>query len=135
MRHSNPAQVQKGGPPGEDELMYISMARQTLSNNLTFANEVLRHLVSLDSVLLSGFIIFENGMVPQCAKRIVVLLLLGSLILSLVGMLPYEGFVDIRMPDEVRMHKEHALNWKRTFLFLASCTLVAGLVMAFVYYI
>jgi hypothetical protein len=116
----------KGSPvleattPSEEEKFYIEWGRETIKNNLIFANEVLRELVTLNSALLGGSIAFlDDTMLDPTLKPIVVALFLLSLIVSFLGIMPYESFVDLRVPDQIQQHKRRALRWKRRFLWTA----------------
>ncbi|MEO0127643.1 MAG: hypothetical protein ABIL44_07835 [candidate division WOR-3 bacterium] len=132
MDNNDKKSIPKGTRPSEEEVFYTKMARETLKNNLQFANEVLRQLVSITSVLLGGFIIFQYPGFSQVMRQFIIILLLGSLIIALIGILPFEGSVDIRMPNEIKKHKEEALKWKHIHLWLAAGLLVISLTIAFV---
>ncbi len=123
----------KGTPPLEDEEFYVLWGRETLKNNLAFTNDVLRQLVTLNAVLLGGSIAFlDDSLVDSTFKKVIILLFFLSLVFSFVGMMPYGHSVDLRLPEDIRRHKEFAFKLKRYFLWTAGALLASGFIVALV---
>jgi hypothetical protein len=117
--------------PTEEERFYLAWARDTLQHNLTYANEVLRQLVSLASTMLGGSIVFLDTAAPDPSWRTAVsALFFASLCTALVGILPYEEYVALNAPAEIRRHKAAALRWKRIYLWSSAGLLLAGFALA-----
>lgn len=118
-------QAQQTDVTDEDEF-YVEWAKESVKNNLVFANDVLQRLVTLNGVLLAGSIAFyDERIIPSRWKPYVLACFLLSLVVSFLGMLPYEGKVDPRVPADIKRHKQRALKFKR-FLLLASAFLLAA---------
>jgi hypothetical protein len=131
MNSDNAVEVRQGIRPSSDDMFYFRWGRETLKGNLTLANEVLRQLVTLNSALLGGSIAFlDEAVVDASFKPWIVGAFTISLILSFVGMMPYEALVDLRVPEEVRRHKELAFKSKRRYLWSAGVCLAAGFGLA-----
>lgn len=119
--------------PSEEEEFYITWGRETLKNNLTFANEVLRQLVTINASLLGGSIILlSSNLIDSIFKAFAILFFFVALIFSFIGMMPYEGSVDLRKPDEIRDHKTSALNRKRFFLWSSGILTALGFLFALI---
>jgi len=122
----------------EEDVFYAEWGRETFKNNLTFANEVLRQLVTLSSSLLGGAIAFlEKTNIPPTYIKVILIFLFLSLIASFLGLLPYEEVIDIRNPKLVRKFKRRALNIIRIFLYTSATILsiafgvaIAGVVIS-----
>lgn len=111
----------------DEEKFYIEWGRETLKNNLTFANEILRQLVTLNATLLGGSIAFlSDNVIDATLKTVIICFFLLSLIVSFVGIMPYESSVDLRIPAEIRQNRQLALKWKRRYLWTAGGLLALG---------
>ena len=123
--------VLQGGRPSSDDMFYFRWGRETVKNNLTLVNEVLRQLVTLNSALLGGSIAFlDDSVVGAAFKPWIVFAFLASLIGSFLGMMPYEATVDVRVPEEVKRHKDDALRSKRRYLWTAGGCMALGFALA-----
>jgi magnesium-transporting ATPase (P-type) len=119
--------------PSEDEEFYISWGRETLKNNITLVNEVLRQLVSLNIALLGGSIVFLNdNLIDWAFKVAIILMFFSSLIFSFVGIMPRGGRVDLRVAEEIRRHKSRILKWKLYFVGTAGLLLGTGFILALI---
>jgi len=123
--------IPEGTSPTEEDKFFILWGRESLKNNLVLANEVLRQLVTLNSALLGGSIAFldEKVIAPSFKVWVIVAFSL-SLIVSFLGMMPYEGSVDLRIPEQIKQHKEKALKSKRRYLWAAGLLLGFGFAFA-----
>lgn len=119
--------VLEGCLPTEDDKFYVSWGRESLKNNLTHANEVLRQLVTLNSALLGGSIAFVDPTIIAIPFKVgVIIAFFVSLILSFLGIMPYEGAPDLRKPKDIKQHKEDALKSKRCYLWSSGLLLGVG---------
>ncbi|MGH7802415.1 MAG: hypothetical protein ACREOW_17610 [Thermodesulfobacteriota bacterium] len=133
MNSNNEESIISGRQLTEEEKFYVAWGRESLKNNLILVNEVLRQLLTLSSALLGGSIIFiDEKIMDSHAKVVIIFLFLLSLVVSFLGMLPFEGSIDPRNPLLIKQHKEAALKWKRFFLWTASVLLISGFVLALI---
>jgi hypothetical protein len=131
MNNHNP-EIQEGQAPTEEDKFYIQWGRETIKNNLNFANEVLRQLITLNSALLGGSIVFlDEKLVKPPFRGLVISAFTLSLIFSFIGMMPYEATIDIRSPQDIKDHKQKALKHKRIYLWIAGFLILAGFLIAF----
>lgn len=123
---ATPPRLEQSDPTPEDEF-YLEWGLESLKRNLTFANDILQRLVTLNGVLLGGSIAFyDEHILSATLKPIVLLCFFLSLVLSFLGMMPYERRVDIRMPGCIKQFKQRALQSKRNYLWWAGGFLAAG---------
>jgi len=107
-----------GRPPSDKELYYARWARETLKRNIDLANDVLKQLVTLNMALLGGSVLFlAEDMMPQPLRFLAIFSFLAALIISFLGVLPYESHLDIQNVTAVRYHKQQALRHKRKYLW------------------
>lgn len=120
-----------GKPLTEEDQFYLGWGYDSLKANFQLANEILRQLVTLSAALLGSSVYFlGKGAIPEKMVTPILLLLLASLIVSLLGVLPYTGTVDLNSPDKIRAHKESALKRKRRYICCSAAPLVIGLGLA-----
>jgi hypothetical protein len=124
----------ESSPADELDTFYVEWARESLKRNLPFVNEVLRGLVTLDTALLGGSVLWLGPqIVPAWFRLAVVLCFLLSLAAAFWGMLPYTGTaVDLRCPDLIHKHKTEALRTKQFWVWVAAWCLIAGFAVALV---
>jgi len=133
MSENSTPEIPTGRPPSEDTEFYLAWGRESLKANLKFANEVLRQLVTLNASLLGGSIVFiEEALIGNLFRWLAIAGFLLALVFSFLGMMPYEGSVSLRKPDEIRMHKSRALAQKRFCLWTAGylMAMAFGIVIA-----
>jgi hypothetical protein len=127
-RQNNPIQATS---PSEEEEFYVAWGRETLKYNITFTNEVLRQLVTLNSTLLGGSIIFiSDDFMNPAFKNFAIIFFFIALIFSFIGVMPYRGFVDLRIPEEIKKHKASTLRWKGYFLWTSGGCTALGFIAA-----
>jgi hypothetical protein len=113
--------------PTEDDLFYVEWGRESVKHNLVLANDILQRLVTLNGVLLAGSIAFyDERILPNAWKPYVIGCFLLSLIVSFLGMIPFQGKVDLRVPAAIRAHKEKALKTKWVLLVIAALLIAGG---------
>ena len=120
-----------GLPPTPEGDFYVAWGQETFKRNLTFANEVLRSLLTVSASMLGGSAAFLHNQLPPVALTLVAILFLVAMLVALVGVLPHEGQVDLRIPEAIRRHKKAALEKKLKFIEYASMFLIAGFIIAF----
>jgi len=122
-----------GRPPSDEELLYIQWVRETLKNNINLANDVLKQLLTLNTALLGGSVLFlAQNMMPGFIRFFAILSFFAALIVSFLGVLPYEAHLDIKNVMAIRNHKKRTLDHKRKFLWgSALCSALGfGIVIA-----
>jgi hypothetical protein len=122
----------EGTEPTEEEKFYMLWGLESLKNNISILNKILRQLVTLDTALLGGSIAFLNDDIINYSFKIwVVFLFFLSLIIAFIGNLPYESRVDLRKPQRIKEHKEKTFKHKRRYLWGSAIVLALGLGIAF----
>jgi type III secretory pathway component EscV len=107
-----------GRPPSDEESFYTRWARETLKRNINLANEILKQLVTLNTALLGGSVLFlAENMMPGPLRFLAILSFFAALIVSFFGVLPYEAHLDIKNVTAIRNHKQRALHHKRKYLW------------------
>ncbi|HEY0072564.1 MAG TPA: hypothetical protein VGB77_00560 [Abditibacteriaceae bacterium] len=107
---------------------YVAWGRETIKNNISLANDVLRQFLSLNTTLLGGSLVFlDPKLISSAFRWFALTMFFLSFIVCLFGIVPFEGQADIRIPEDIRKHKEKALLWKRRCFWAASILIVAGL--------
>lgn len=120
-------------PPTEDEKFYRQWGYETIKSNISTANDVLRLLITLNTALLGGSAAFlHDSSIGPVARTILLTFFFIALLIALLGIYPKEKKIDIRIPEEVKIHKKETLNKKRTFLKLASSFTLLGLLTAII---
>jgi hypothetical protein len=117
---------QEGRPPTEDEIFYSTWGRETVKNNITLCNDILKQLITISSALLGVTIIFDTVVTENYFKILVVFSFFASIVLAFIGLLPYERTVRLDTPADIKMHKQKALKHKRCYLWTSAFTLVIG---------
>ncbi len=131
MNAGKKSQIIEAQPPSEEDHFYLTWGRETLKNNLAFTNEVLRQLVTLNVSLLGGSIAFlDEKLIDPNFKKVVIILFFLSLVVSFIGMMPYQSTVDLRIPAKIKENRAKAFKWKRRCLWIAGGLLGAAFVTA-----
>lgn len=117
---------QKGKPVTDEDEFYVNWGKETLKNNITLANDILKQLITLSSALLGVSIIYEHIVKGEFFKISVLLSFFISLIIALLGLLPYEKKVSLNSPSEIKNFKKKALKHKRLHLWISSIAIVVG---------
>jgi len=118
--------TQQGQPPTEEDLFYISWGYETVKNNIALCNDILKQIITLSSALLGVSIIYDHIVSNETLKIFVLLSFFISLIIALIGLLPYENNVSLDTPEEIKTHKRTALTHKRRYLWSSAMFIVIG---------
>lgn len=122
-----------GRPPSDEDLFYTQWARETLKSSINLANDVLKQLLTLSTALLGGSVLFlAENMMPGLLRFLAILSFFAALIVSFLGVLPYEAHLDIKNVTAIRNHKQRTLDHKRKYLWgSALCSALGfGIVIA-----
>ena len=123
--------IQSGNALSEEDEFYLRWGYESLKSNLQLSNEVLKQLVTLSAAFLgSGTYFLHNGAMPAPLVALTLSLLLVSLVVSLLGVLPYSGIVDLNAPGKIKEHKESALKSKRRHILFSAVPLILALLLA-----
>ncbi len=117
---------QQGQLPTDEDIFYITWARETIKNNFTLCNDILKQLITISSALLGLSIIYEQIVSCDTIKIFVLLSFFTSLIVALFGLLPYEKIVSIISPEDIKIHKRDALMHKRRYLWASAIAILVG---------
>lgn len=118
--------IQQGQQPTEEEIFYITWGQETVKNNITLCNDILKQLITISSALLGVSIIYDHIVTNETLKIFVLLSFFISLIVAFIGLLPYENKVRLDTPDDIKTHKRKALTHKRQYLWVSAFTIVVG---------
>lgn len=121
----------EGRKPEYDEKFYLDWGRESLKNNLTLANDILKQELATNTALLGIFIAFldKQTLLPIYKLSSCVLFLIG-IVISFLGLLPYEKMLYIDDPDGIRSHKKKALTHKRRYIWVSAIITFLGLITA-----
>lgn len=121
----------QGRPASPEQEFYYQWGLETLKNNFTVLNDVLRQLVTLSASLLGGSIAFLNPrLIGTGYKNAVVITFFVALVFDFFGMMPYEGKFDPQVPDSVKRHKDRAVRRKRIWAWITAGLLTAAFLLA-----
>jgi hypothetical protein len=118
--------AQQGQQPTEEEIFYTTWGQETIKNNITLCNDILKQLITISSALLGVSIIYDHIVTSETLKIFVLLSFFISLIVAFIGLLPYENKVRLDTPDDIKAHKRKALKHKRQYLWISAMTIVVG---------
>ena len=118
---------QQGRKPSEEDLILWGWAKDTLKNSISLVNKILGVILTLNAALLTVSVFFDKDILPQKEKLIVLLAFIISLIISLIGLIMYEGNVQLDTPASIKQHKAAALKYKKGFVIGSITSLLVGL--------
>ncbi|MEK7079562.1 MAG: hypothetical protein AAB929_05825 [Patescibacteria group bacterium] len=118
--------TQQGKAPSEEDIFYTSWGQETVKNNINLCNDILKQLITISSALLGVTIIYDKIVSSEVLKILVLLSFFGSLIIALIGLLPYENKVRLDTPNDIKEHKRTALKHKRKYLWTSAFAIVTG---------
>jgi hypothetical protein len=117
---------QVGKKPTTEDEFYLEWGKESLKNNINLANEILKQLITLSTALLGVSIIFDKIVSDEILRIVVLSLFFISLVLSLLGILPYEKNVALNSPTEIKKFKRKALTQKRIYIWISGAGLTFG---------
>jgi len=118
--------AQQGQKPTQEELFYTTWGQETVKNNITLCNEILKQLITISSALLGVSMIYDDIVSNETLKFFVILCFFLSLFVAFIGILPYEKKVHLQTPDDIKTHKRKAFKHKRQYLWVSAMTIVIG---------
>jgi hypothetical protein len=122
-----------GRPPSDEEEFYLTWGQELPKNSLTLLNDVLKQLVTLNTALLGGSVVFLNGAVMDAwFRNVVIIMFFLSLCTSFVGILPYIRKTILDNPDTVKLVIRSAFTWKLWLIRIAAAFLALGFIVALV---
>jgi hypothetical protein len=124
--------TQQGQQPTEEEIFYTTWGQETVKNNITLCNDILKQLITISSALLGVSIIYEDIVSNETLKIFVLLSFFICLIVAFIGLLPYENKVRLDTPEEIKTHKRNAFKHKRQYLWVSAMTIVIGFALILV---
>ena len=118
-------------PPTDEEIFYQVWGRETLKANIGTATDVLKQLITINVALLGGGAAFlEGSNVASIFRALILFAFFVGLVTALLGVVPTESEIDLRVPEEVKRHKSKALARKRLYLEFSAGFTVFGLLVA-----
>lgn len=121
--------VIQGERPSEEELFYKRWGWETLKENISILNDVLKLFITLDAAILSAYLGFYSKItLPPWIKIILFTLLIISLCSSIVGTYPVSMKVNLNKPQEIKSYKSKRVKFKGFCLAVASGALILGFV-------
>ncbi len=126
MNKENEEEVFQGTPVSDEDSFFFNWAKESIKENVKLANDILKQLITLCTTLLGISIIFEKIVLHEQFRLLVICSFFIGLIISFIGVLPFEKKVDILSPSEIRDYQERALRHKLRYLWASSISLVVG---------
>jgi hypothetical protein len=117
---------QIGQKPTNEDDFYLDWGKESLKNNIKLSNDVLKQLITLSTALLGLSIIYEKIVENEILRVIVMILFFLSLLLSLLGILPYEKKILLNSASQIKQHKVKALKHKRFYLWFSAAGITFG---------
>jgi len=119
--------VKSINPASDESLFYASLGDEQLKRKIPFLNEVLRQLLTLSAAMMGGSIALWNDLrINHGMKIAATACFMGSLIVSLVGILPLYKQFRRQWVNEIRDAFSIASTWKSLFIWIAALFLVCG---------
>lgn len=113
-----------------EEDFYLQWEREGVKNSIALANDILKQLVTLNTALLGGSVVFlDDSMMNPIVRTFVIILFLTALVTSFLGMIPHRTPLS-RDLVKIEGHKAAALDHKDTYLWLASSCIALGFAVA-----
>jgi len=123
--------MQKGKPISADDEFLLQWAKESKKANIALANDVLGKLLTISTTVVGGGVIFLNkSIISTYLIGPILILFLSTLILALLGVLPYQAAVDLSSPTEIENHKSKALKNKLKYIKISSFCFIFGLLLA-----
>lgn len=120
---------QKGARITEEEEFYLQWGLETLRANVDLVNDILKQLLTLSAALIgSGVFFLTKDIVPNNFIAPILILFVISLILSLLGLLPYVADIDINSPSGIKQYKNQVFKSKLIFVRFSAALLIIGLI-------
>ncbi len=120
---SDPTPPLQGRRPTEESDFYTQWAREN-------ANTTLGQLLTLSTALLGGSIAFwPNIPIATPYRMLVVVALLVTVLICVFSVIPREGRMDPRNPDDIKRHMDEVAAYKLRRLRLAKAAIVTALVI------
>jgi len=119
-------EVLQGQPLTESDLFYLEWGKETVKKNITLANEILKTIITLSTGLLGASIIFDKIVENEILRLFVLLSFFAALVISFLGVLPYEKVIKLSEPGNIKSHKRNALQHKRIYLWSSSFSIILG---------
>ena len=126
--------IQPGVEPTPEEMaefekerdFYVTWARQNVRTSITYANDILRQLVTLNTALVGAASIFLNkDLMDPYFKKWTVLCFFIAFVIAFAGMLPHESTPKTRV-YEIKTDKVAALEHKRRFIWAVAIVMALG---------
>ena len=115
-----------GEPVSDFDNFYLDWCRETIKNNISLSNDILKQLITLNTALLGVNIIFESIVFNHLLKFLILIFFFLSLIIALLGVLPYQNRIVPFSPDDIKNHKDEALRHKLKYLWTSATFLIIG---------
>lgn len=125
-----------GKPPSEEDTFYLEWGQETFKSSISRLNELQTNLVTLSISLLGGSLVFytDTFSIPVF-KILTIATLLAGAIVSILGSIPEEANLDLRIPSEIRNYKEVTFRIKKHWYYWSVSLIYAGLTLAFLGFI
>ena len=119
-----------GEPLDEEDIFYLEWGQESVRSNLQHARDTLKQLLTLNAGLMGGGVVFLEEARIGRAQGFVLSAFFIALVLAFVGVLPYEGKVNLDSPTSIRDHKRRALAHKRAFIWASGLIMLIGFATA-----
>lgn len=119
-------EILQGEPVSDVDLFYINWGRESIKENISLANELLKQLITLCIALLGVSLIYDKILTYEFLRFAVICFFFLGLIISFLGVLPFEKKIDVLSPSKIREYHQIALKHKLKYIWIASAAIVMG---------
>ena len=114
----------------EEDIFYIEWNRETIKKNIEIAHGVLTQMLTLNTALLGGSVIFfSQGTMGKSYQFIAAALFFLGLAISFLGIFPHSSTISSISPSEIKEHKNRALKRKCNYMKAAGAFTGAGFIV------
>lgn len=125
----------QGRRPTTEEEALTEGVKDSLKNTPTKLNAVLTLLITINLALLAVSMLFDINILSKNEKIIVILCFLFSMLVALIGFIPFEGKVQMDIPESSREHFKKAVAYKKGFIIASVTIFLIGLLILIVNYL
>lgn len=125
----------QGKQPTQEEQALIEAAKDSLKSTTSKFNTVFVTLLTLNVGLLAVSMLFDATVLPKNERILAIICFLISLLVAIIGLIPFEGKVQMDTPDNIKSHITKATNYKKAFVIASVVILLIGIVIIIVNYL
>ncbi|MFC3109148.1 hypothetical protein ACFQAT_22880 [Undibacterium arcticum] len=130
IQHGTAPSAEENAEFQEEKKFYFEWARESIKSSIALANDILKQLVTLNTALLGGAsVLLNEELIDPAGKFFIVFLFFVALIISFIGMFPYEAPWRESLSEhlnEIKNDKSAALEHKWKYIRRAGTFMAFG---------